>query len=485
MKKRIVSFIILASIAIQVCSQTVSLDNTFGQNGRTIIPNTSTIYFLDFDARGNIIAVGNTHKDNGKYDLTIAKTNTDGVIDDQFGDKGLVKVTDYDQIVPIGMKITNDNKIVVVGGFTKVQFQGNQTMIMRFNENGTVDENFGENGKVDLNINAGNIRSLNCDHDDFMLISKTDYQSENQHPYIVKYNYAGEIDKTFGDNGVVYLTNFIAPNRVKTLNNGSIIVAGAYNTQSEIELGLCKLTHDGELDTNFADNGIWHKNIMQDFDLDYDFFSNVLEDSEGNLLISGVGLTNSLGWSNRAFLSKFSSNGVLDTSFGEDGFYCFDFADNDKPIFQIGDKYITAGWYNWNNNDSHQIISVNDNGNFGEYVYTSEIYYFQAMKLQGSNKIVLGGGTARDNVNFILERVIVDTETSANQIYSSKDPIFFPNPAKENLYFENETAFEIIDIQGKILLKSATPVKSVYVGGLTAGIYFIRFENSVQKFIKK
>ena len=45
--------------------------------------------------------------------------------------------------------------------------------------------------------------------------------------------------------------------------------------------------------------------------------------------------------------------------------------------------------------------------------------------------------------------------------------------------------FEIIDIQGKILLKSATPVKSVNIGGLAAGVYFIRFENSIREFIKE
>jgi len=41
-----------------------------------------------------------------------------------------------------------------------------------------------------------------------------------------------------------------------------------------------------------------------------------------------------------------------------------------------------------------------------------------------------------------------------------------------------------MDIQGKVLLKSATPVKSVYIGNLNHGVYFVKFGNSVQKFIK-
>ena len=476
---------------MNIYSQPVSLDSTFGHNGRIVIPNTSEISFFDFDTYSNIIAVGYTLKEGGKYDLTIVKTTADGVIDETFGNNGIAKVTDYDQIFPIGMKITKNNKIIVIGSFMKVQFQGYETIIMRFNENGTVDKNFGNNGKVNLNFNAGNIVSLNFDNDDFMLIAKMDFQNGNQNLYIEKYSYEGVIDNTFGENGKTYLTNSIFPYRMKILNNGSIIVAGTYNTQPNTELGLCKLTSAGKLDMNFAINGIWHKNTMQDFDLDHESFFDVLEDRDGNLILSGAGLADSLNWSNSTFLSKFSLNGELDMNFGENGFYCFDSGSISKPIFQIDDKYITAVRYN---NESHKIIYVNGNGSFGEYVYTCDIYYFQAMKLQEGNKIILGGGH-KDNThgtNFVLERVIDSSKTSIKpetsiklNNYSSDDLAIFPNPVKDNLYFSKETAFEIIDIQGQIMLKSTTPVKSVNISSFRTGVYFIRFENIVQKIIKE
>ena len=79
-------------------------------------------------------------------------------------------MTDYQTGFPIGMKITNDNKIVVIGSFTKEQYQGQEIIMMRLNENGTVDENFGDNGNVI--INALHITSLNMESDDFMLIVK-------------------------------------------------------------------------------------------------------------------------------------------------------------------------------------------------------------------------------------------------------------------------------------------------------------------------
>jgi uncharacterized delta-60 repeat protein len=391
---------------------TVSLENSFGENGRVIIPNTSEISLFDFDRHGNIIAVGYTLIGGGKHHLTIAKTNANGTIDKSFGDSGLTKLTEYDNSSPIGLKITNDNKILILGSFTKAQFQGRETLMMRFNEDGTVDRNFGDNGKVNLNYNAGYISSLNFDNDNFMLIAREEGETiemngtlyYNHTGYsISKYNYSGEFDNSFGQNGIVHLTNFISPYCMKILNNGSIIIAGTYNTWPNIELGLCKLSATGRIDQGFANNGIWHKDIMQDFDLDHEYFSNILEDKNGNLILLGSGLRNSQGWGNRAFLCKFSSNGKLDTNFGKKGFYCFDFGGSNKPIFQIGDKYITSGWL-----EDHRIVCVNKNGTLGSDVYTCGIYYFQDMKLQGNNRIILGGGSNMYNANFALERVVFD-----------------------------------------------------------------------------
>lgn len=391
---------------------TDSFENTFWQNGKILIPNTSEISLLDFDLHGNIVAAGYTMIGGGKHHLTIAKINDEGFLDNSIGNNWLTKVADYDSSMPYGLKVTKENKIVVLGSFTKVQFQGYKTIMMQFNEDGTVDESYGDNGKVNLNFNTGSIMSLNFDNDDFMLIAKGEYGTiENNGVLystltgysISKYNYTGELDKSFGKDGVVYLTNSVSPRCMKILKNGSIIVAGTYNTWPNTELGFCRLTPNGELDKKFADDGIWHKNMMQDFDLDCESFSNILEDNDGNLVLSGSGLTNGMGWGNRAFLSKFSSAGKLDTNFGQNGFYCFDFGGSNKPIFQVGNKYITAGWQ-----ENHQIVSVHKDGASAYGVYNCELYYVQDMKLQGNSKIILGGGYKSENAIFALERVILD-----------------------------------------------------------------------------
>ena len=182
----------------------------------------------------------------------------------------------------------------MIGNFTKVQFQGYETLIVRFDENGMLDEHFGDSGRINFDA-AGDVVLLNCESNDFMLLGGIESErkeiGENVNVtttgyYISKYDYYGNLDENFGDTGKAHLPKGLCPGAVKTLNDGSIAVAGAYNCLSDDELGLCKLTPAGQLDTVFANDGIWHWNTMPVFDLSYEGFCGNLEDSSGNLILS-------------------------------------------------------------------------------------------------------------------------------------------------------------------------------------------------------
>ena len=472
MKKVLLLFGILT---VNLHSQTFQLDETFGENGLTIFENMSSVSFLDFDTQGNIIAVGKI----GNY-ITILKANADGIIDEGFGNNGLVKITDYNCNVVLGLKIKDDNKIIVIGNF-------GATMLMQFNKDGTVDENYGNSGIMNLNLNPSFIISVNLESNDFILIPKGESQPHPLEPqtatfiyYIVKYNYAGEIDESFGENGKVYLTDFetynIWPNSVKILSDGSIFIAGFDDINPyDKELAFCKLNPNGGFVAEFADNGVWKMNFIGDLGLDHEYFSNVLEDRERNLILSGKGFIRT-----RLFISKFSSKGMLDFSFGDNGFYGFDFRGNFNPILQIGDKYLISGYYGGNN--PYKITIVDNDGCFANEVYTSQINSINVIKIQETNKIILGGNYRIDNTsNLGLERIIFDLGSTINpNVYRSNNLIV----SNEYIYFNDDTAFEIIDLLGKILIKSTIPVKSINIGNLSTGIYFVRFGDYVHKFVK-
>ena len=86
-----------------------------------------------------------------------------------------------------------------------------------------------------------------------------------------------------------------------------------------------------------------------------------------------------------------------------------------------------------------------------------------------------------DSKEIDLENITnVDNPTVSNMIS------IFPNPAKDYLLFKTEKQFEIIDMQGRVLLKSEKTTKSININHLKAGVYFIKFEDGrVEKFVKE
>jgi hypothetical protein len=60
----------------------------------------------------------------------------------------------------------------------------------------------------------------------------------------------------------------------------------------------------------------------------------------------------------------------------------------------------------------------------------------------------------------------------------------FPNPATNILHFSEAKTYKILDIQGRVLMQSSTERNSVNISELSEGMYFIKFEDKLCKFVK-
>ena len=391
-KVAVATLTLLIILLSTINSYSQVLDTTFGVNGIMSIPKasyvTSSVQYFDFDEYGNIITVGVASKfvlfGNPGYDMTITKTDENGNLIPSFGNNGVVRVTEYYNSYPSGLKITDDNKILILARCE----QPNETVLIQFNGDGTRDTNYAPNGKIIINTN--NPTFVNFENE-FMLIGYNDS--------ISKYDYNGILDTNFGIGGTVNLqfNHYYA----KSLSDSSIIVAGAgVFGLSQKELAICKLKSNGDIDTTFAQNGVWHLNICLDSYGNYEYLNYVIEENNGELVFSGSELNK------RSIVCKFSSTGVIDISFGNKGFY-FSNISNYMPlkfVLKNENKYITGNYSN--------VISINNNGtpdnsfgNNGYFSLANNLNLF-AMKLQGKNKIVLGGSSSN---NFALTRLIIDT----------------------------------------------------------------------------
>jgi len=445
-------------------AQSVTLDSTFGKDGITVISNVGIIHRIIFDQFGNIFALGTDETFFGN--LVIIKTDFNGIIDKSFGINGITSIeTTLTSISEF--KITSEKKILFVGG--------DPLCIIQLNEDGSFDNSFGDNGKIILNTIYDFIPSVNIENDDFMLIG--DGAS------ISKYNYNGKIDSTFGIDGNVSLIfdaeTFIMPLCIKILHDHSILVAGsAYNYfPGNAPLSVCKLNSNGNLFKDFADHGKWIMYLEGGGGVDDQYFKEIIEDTNGNLLLFGS--------ANKPFMSCFFANGEVNKNFGDNGFSYFEdlmpISVFQKGFLQHENKYIIGS--------CHKILSVNQYG-FLDTAFNNigwfdlENFHFNHFEFQDIDKLVLGGSS---NGNFSLVRLnIPPPELSVIPFNNSNNSIVvFPNPAKDYLYFSSEKKFEIMDMQGKVLLKSEKPVQLVNVSHLKAGVYFIKFEcGRVGKFIK-
>ena len=163
---------------------------------------------------------------------------------------------------------------------------------------------------------------------------------------------------------------------------------------------------------------------------------------------------------------------------------------------------------NANEKPLHKIISTVNNPTFGTITPYGEAvveegdditftitpnsgYVIDEVLVDGVNipEAVTSGSYTFENVTtdgtieVIFAQTVGISEMTADKIN------IYPNPTNNVLNFSSETPFEIINIQGKVLLKSEKAEKSVNVSGLPAGIYFVKFEAGkvtvTKKFVKE
>ncbi len=128
-----------------------SLDNTFGTKGTIItLPEGSDSLVaasdLAIQSNGKIIITGNSYR-NSRYSLILTRYNSDGAIDNTFGNEGNIRTNfnGSDGKVDIGASIViqKDGKILVGGISENIQFG---FAIARFNASGTFDSTFADVG---------------------------------------------------------------------------------------------------------------------------------------------------------------------------------------------------------------------------------------------------------------------------------------------------------------------------------------------------
>jgi uncharacterized delta-60 repeat protein len=263
-----------------------SLDTSFNQSGKLKSAAVGRAFAVALQSDGKIVAAGDDATDtpvSTVSNVRLARFNTDGSVDTDFGDQGVVTTdtTAGDVDGATNIVIQPDGAIVVSGAFSKSTGTG----VARYLSNGTPDGNFGDLGLVDLSgAFVGEGLALQSDGKLLLVGSKSLSSSTTAAEFeLRRLNADGSVDTKFGTDGTVntaFGTSRDVSQSVVVQADGKIVAAGLANG---FQFGVARYNADGTPDANFFAAGIFK---VASFGIEASADS-VLLQPDGKILLGG------------------------------------------------------------------------------------------------------------------------------------------------------------------------------------------------------
>ncbi|HVQ39504.1 MAG TPA: Calx-beta domain-containing protein [Pyrinomonadaceae bacterium] len=351
--------------------------------------------------------------------------------------------------------VQSDGKILVAGR------AGSDFALARLNSDGTMDASFGTGGRVytDFFLGFDSAETMLIQPDGKIVVAGSTVFDTYKDFALVRYNPDGSLDTGFGIGGKV-TTDFNkgedAAYGIALQSDGRIVAAGGTGgtSFSSADFGLARYNTNGSLDTTFGDGG----RLVTDLGNDSEQANGVAIQTDGKIVVSGYTVINNID-SNFA-LTRYNTNGTLDTAFDTDGKVTTDFGSTDTSqavAIQTDGKIVAAGRgaggagglsgfavarYNTNGGldptfDGDGKITIATSGN----VDTAE-----AVVIQPDGKIVAAGwgGDGSSGLDFVAIRY---TTTGA------PDPTFDGDGKAATPFFNGDFAYAAaLQADGKIVL---------------------------------
>lgn len=273
-----------------------TLDTTFSGDGIAIIPiGTANDVCRDIliQSDGKIILSGKSQVSSGSNAFGLARLNTDGSLDTNFGTVGVLTTIfgtnsgDFSDCLGIGLQ--SNGKIVATGEFGQSSGPGAMPFA-RYNTDGSLDNTFGSGGQMlifqDTTFYDGLGITIQSD-DKIIIISEDNPMSQDNDLVVARLDQDGNPDNTFGNNGVVISDLFGADDygaSVIMQPDGKILVSGyAFNGTSLMDPFVARFNTNGTLDLTFGTSGA----VFSDFGTGGNTSSSVALQSDGKIVIGG------------------------------------------------------------------------------------------------------------------------------------------------------------------------------------------------------
>ena len=292
-----------------------SLDTSFDNDGILVLnfgsPFGEEIKDIAVQPDGKLIAAVVTFSFANNYRLITVRLNNNGTKDSSFGTSGSttpLSVLSYSSNSYVELQA--DGKILVMGPFSS-----NYT-IARYNTNGTLDATFDTDGIKNISNSSftGGIKSIKSLPDGKMIVLVTGtatISNNNTDPVfkIFKLNNDGSLDTTFGTNGQFYsATLYSDSNSINLKSDGSLTLNGSFIDYTNY-INTTNLLHR-LITINLSANGVINNSPIYNLKQNLNEFNGVIEQANGKII----------AFYNSNKLFRYNLDGVIDTTFGTNGF---------------------------------------------------------------------------------------------------------------------------------------------------------------------
>ena len=369
----IISVLVLLSVVGSAAPG--GLDPTFSGDGKLtdFFPGSGNDFAEEaaLQPDGKLVVVGSDFRV-----CSVARFNTDGSLDNSFGDGGKLLIPRVDNNSTNQCKtiaLQTDGKIIL-GGSAYIQndVENSEMIVYRLNPNGSLDTSFGGTGKVVTVLSdfADGFNSLVIQADGKIIgagfadvINST---TSTGNFAVVRYNADGSLDTTFDSDGkvITFINNsYSLANSVVIQPDGKIAVGGTTDTISSLGVGkfaVVRYTAGGSLDTSFGGTGI----VITEF-AGLDDLNEIALQTDGKIVAAGS--YNAGDFGSFAFaLARYNSDGSLDETFDGDGKVMTNIGSSgdgaEAVAIQPDGKIVAAGYRFRNGLDDSALIRYNPNG---------------------------------------------------------------------------------------------------------------------------
>ena len=237
------------------------LDKDFNVTGQVTVAvgsGNDSGHALTIQEDGKIIVAGTTDNEND-LDVAVIRLHPNGLLDMDFSNDGqaIITLPDGDNYAQ-SVLLQKDGKIIIAG--YSESNNTNQLFLARLNSDGTLDTNFGNEGFAKSSeIKNSSALSAALQADGRILLAGLITSKTLQRAALFSFTEDGEIDENFGNQGI----SLSGPEEddslfydLEILNDGKILAAGASIKENYHSVLLAKFTDTGSADVEFNDNGL-------------------------------------------------------------------------------------------------------------------------------------------------------------------------------------------------------------------------------------